>query len=139
LHQPEKSAPPRPTSGAPPAPKGLGKIAKKMWRELVRVLEPTGVLTHADAVVMRQYCVLYERMLNAEAKVSAEGEVLTGAHGGTYQNPWLSVWNTANRGLTKLSERLGLDPLSRGRLKVKAKPEDIGDKARFFRAREESA
>lgn len=146
LHQP--GMPPQPLAGIPEAPEHLTAFQRQAWDELVRVLGPTGTLTQADAIMMEQWCVSYETWREACAWLKAPTpkewgktrkaakKVLPG-NTGFYQSPWLAVANRAAEDLRKISDRLGLDPKSREKLKADVGPKLAEDpKARFFKARE---
>jgi P27 family predicted phage terminase small subunit len=137
----DDGAEPQPLAGTPKPPRDLSKARKKLWKEVVRVLAPAGILTMADATIMLRFVVAWDTYLRADAAVLKSGEVLQGANKGFYQNPFLAVRNRAGEDMGKLSTLLGLDPSSRSRLRINVGPKaaDPENKARFFKAREGQA
>jgi P27 family predicted phage terminase small subunit len=127
----------QPLAGLPACPRWLGRIAKQVWKELVRVLDAAGVLTQADRNHMAMYCVACERWQKAEAKMKAKDLVLKGKHGAG-QNPYLAIANRAMEQMEHFGAKLGLNPADRKRIKVEVgpKPADGDPKARFFKFRE---
>lgn len=136
----DDGAEPQPLAGAPKCPRELSKVAKKKWKEIVRVLAPAGILTRADADTMLMYVVAYETYLEADAMLKKTGKVLQGINKGFYQSPFLAVRNRAAEDMRKLSTLIGLDPSSRSRLRINVGPQaaDPENKARFFAAREKA-
>lgn len=136
----ESGALPSPATpaGAPECPSHLSAASKKIWKELVRVLSGSNLLTQADVWTMERWCVAVETYREACKELAkSEGKVLTGPNGGSYQNPWLAVKNKADDQLARLSADLGLDPKSRRKMKVEAEPSaKPSGKAKYFKARE---
>lgn len=121
--------------GAPPCPDDLSDLAKKKWKELVGALKSANILSSADSDTMARYCEEAATWTRANKKIDEDGEVLVGPNGGDIQNPYLSIRNKAAITLGKMSEQLGLDPLSRQRLHVSVdSPDARADK--FFKNRE---
>jgi P27 family predicted phage terminase small subunit len=137
---------PQPLAGVPECPAHLSLFQQEVWRELVRVLAPTGLLTQADTFVMEEFCVVYETWRESRAWLAAPPPAEWGKRGkkvlpgtsGFYQNPWQASCNRAAEDLRKISDRLGLDPAARQRLHTEVGPKPMADdpKARFFRSRE---
>lgn len=122
--------------GAPACPEFLDETAKAKWRDLVAALKTADILAHADVDTMARYCSEYATWRRANDKIQTEGEVLKGPNGGDIQNPYLSVRSKAAIQLNKMSEQLGLDPLSRQRLHVSTEAAEADAKSRFFAGRE---
>lgn len=121
--------------GIPACPDYLNAPARAKWKDLVRELKAMGVATKTDADTMARYCVTFVTWAKANDLIQKTGEVLKGPNGGMVQNPWLSVRNKADNQLAKISVQLGLDPLSRLRLRTNA-PAAKSGKSKFFQARE---
>ncbi len=140
-----KKAParPQPLEGMPKSPKGLGRIARATWKEVIRVVAPSGLLTQADAFLIEQFCVAYETWVTARKELERPDcpAVVTGKNGGFYPNPMVMIRDRACEEMTVLMEKLGMDPPSRQKLEVDVGPKlaDGNEKARFFKAREETA
>ena len=104
--------------GVPACPRDLDAVAKKKWRELVRLLSAMDLLTKADRDLMELYCVAYSRRQSAQAMLTKFGEILKSKQGGLYRSPYLDVVNHASKEMQKLARLLGLDPLTRKKLGV---------------------
>ncbi len=126
----------------PKCPRGLGKVARQTWDEVIRVVAPSGLLTQADSYLVEQFCVAYERWRDARAKLKRKGfeAVIEGRNGGLYPNPWIMVSDRADERMTILMEKLGMDPESRMDLEVEVGPKLADDdNDRFFKEREARA
>jgi P27 family predicted phage terminase small subunit len=110
---------PRPDRAIPDAPDFLSAEALKEWDRLTVELDAVGLLTNLDRAALAAYCQAYGRWLLAERMVANMGTLLTSKRTGVlYQNPYLGVANRAQEQLRHLGPLFGLDPSSRGRLKV---------------------
>lgn len=117
--------------GAPPCPDFLDANAKAKWKELVAALKTADILATADGDLMARYCSEFATWKKANDTIQKTGEIFKGPNGGDVQSPWLSVRSKAGIQLNKMSEQLGLDPLSRQRLHVSAEQADTS-KDKFF-------
>ena len=129
---------PQPVAGVPRCPRELGAVARRKWRELVRVLSPSGLLTLADAGLLQLYVETWSLYCEAVAELQKNGKVLRGErNGGFYQNPWMPIAVASRADLMRLGQMLGLSPAARSRMKIKNRaPRLADDKARFFAKRE---
>lgn len=121
--------------GAPPCPVDLSDIAKQKWQELVEALKVADILSSADSDTMARYCEEFSTWKKANDKIKIEGEVVIAPNGWPVQNAYLAIRSKAAIQLNKMSEQLGLDPLSRQRLHMSTETKDSkADK--FFKNRE---
>jgi P27 family predicted phage terminase small subunit len=104
--------------GVPKCPPDLDDVAKKKWKELVKLLAAMDILTKADRDLMELYCIAYSRCQAAQAMLRKFGEILKSKQGGLYRSPYLDVANHASKEMQKLAKSLGLDPLSRKKLGI---------------------
>lgn len=126
-HRPINKDEPKPESKAPPRPRIVKGEELKAWRYVTRELEKMGTLATSDKADLLAYCHWWGNLYKAKSKLIAAGpdpEVIMTAAGNYIQNPWLGIANTAAKELTKVCEKLGLDPTSRTRIKLeKAEPQ----------------
>lgn len=115
---PKGSTPPPVRTGIPKCPDYLNASAKAKWKELVRDLKSAGILAKSDVDTMARYCASWATWAKANDMIQKGGELYKGPNGGLIQNPYLAIRKAASAELHKLSQLLGLDPLSRQRLHV---------------------
>jgi len=123
---------PRPEEKAPRRPRVLQGEERRSWRYLVRELDKMGTLASSDRGDMTAYCHWWGTLLKAKSKLAElksmagekDAEVIKTASGNYIQNPWLGIANTAAKELTKVCEKMGLDPTSRTRIKLLERSDD---------------
>lgn len=120
--------------GKPRPPKSLTPRAAEHFRAIVRELEFLGVLTMADADVVAAYCRTWDRLEAAEefiakaglvritrgpspGKDPATGEPLPGPVEAVDLWPQVAVAERAVEAMMRLSDRMGLNPSARARLR----------------------
>lgn len=109
---------PQPTVGAPKAPFWIRKESRRHYRELVKLLEPTGVLTHADGYMLAMLAEAFTRYIEArDAVVSIK---VAGRDGGMVRDQALTVEAHTRADVHRLSMQFGLTPASRASLVVGA-------------------
>lgn len=139
MGRPRKKIESKPLSvkrGAPACPTDLSDIAKQKWKELVEALKVADILSSADSDTMARYCEEFSTWKKANDRIKAEGEVVIAPNGWPVQNAYLAIRSKAAIQLNKMSEQLGLDPLSRQRLHISTEIAEADAKARFFAGRE---
>ena len=99
-------------------PDWLGGLAAEKFRELASMLTKSRVLTVSDVEQLAQYCTVWQRWREAEAKLVELGPVLTTSGGNLVQNPWLWTANKALDQMHKIGTDFGLSPASRTRVKT---------------------
>ena len=105
-------------AGVPKCPADLDAVAKRKWKEVIKLLTAMDLLSKADKDMIELYCNAYSRYQSAQAMVKKFGEILKSKQGGLYRSPYLDVANHASKEMQKLARSLGLDPLSRKKLGV---------------------
>lgn len=115
---------PQPAIGAPKPPYWIRKDARRIYRDLIRVLEPTRVLTQADGT---QLCMLAEAILRyVEARDAVESIKVDGRDGGKVRDPALTAESHAASLVHRLSMQFGLTPASRTSLIAGVANDDTG-------------
>jgi P27 family predicted phage terminase small subunit len=134
-HRPLNAKEPKPKSEAPPRPRFLKGEELKVWKYVTGELLKMGTLASSDQGDIVSYCHWWGSLAKAKTKLlSSEGndpEVIKTTSGNYIQNPWLGIANTAAKELTKVCEKLGLDPTSRTRIKLD-KPEPQSRRERLL-------
>ena len=114
-------AEPAPRAGLPLAPDDLGPAAAEVWRHVLAEMGATGVITGADADVLRLYCEAVARYRQAAALLDQTGPLLQarghGARAGELVKNPLSQIVRDNAVLVRAFAReLGLTPAARASL-----------------------
>lgn len=130
---------PRVASALPPPPQHLTNypLAVENWQVEGKVLVGVGILTDADWRVFASRCYLYSEMVSMMEDIRIKGrvvDVVTFSRNGsmttrTVSNPMVKMLDTTIAEYRRTGNLLGLDPVSRGRLRVgNSKKEDkLGD------------
>ncbi|MGB8789303.1 MAG: phage terminase small subunit P27 family [Candidatus Acidiferrales bacterium] len=103
-------------AGRPKIPKFLSGVAKKKFKDLVQLLEKRRVCTAGDCEVICQHAVIFERWLDAQTHLRAEGSVITmsclSKAGELYDkqvtNPYLKIATTCEKQMALSLVQLGL-------------------------------
>ena len=114
----------KPKAGEPKPPKALKGEALAEWRRVVKELAPTRVLTRADRSALVMYCQTWANAQDAAAKIAADGTVILQPNGYPGPNPYLKVFNEANRICMRLLQEFGLTPSARARIPSGSNPSD---------------
>jgi P27 family predicted phage terminase small subunit len=132
--------------GRPKYPKNLTPDAKRVFKNVSRLLEARRNLTEADGELIRLLALTYARHAKAISKLEEEGEIKIyfrlDKHGeqvaSERPNLWLDVAQACEKQMISIYDRLGLTPLNRAKVKPteptkEAKPEDAAEAAMFSR------
>ena len=122
----EREAAIRPPEGKLRPPAWLSEAAKKEFRRIVKLMEPTGLLTLAEVDELAVYCDALVRLREATELIERDGLVVEGARG-PMQNPAVIVANKYAAIIAKLAPRLGLDPSGRASLAIPREKEKQAD------------
>jgi P27 family predicted phage terminase small subunit len=125
----------------------LSKLAKKCWREVVKILEARGTLTLGDGELLLVYATTKERFLLAKAKVDAEGlqvrETRYSRNGGPYEvtvtNPMLEIQMDAEAQMLAIASKLGLTPVDRDKPKPVTQKPKVKSFSQMFGVKKEQA
>ena len=104
------------------APAGTAPEVRKAFRELVRQLEPAGVLRPADVPLLIQLAtaLVFERQ--AAAQLLTEGCTRADDRGRMAKNPAWQVWREAAQTVRQLSAEFGLSPAAREKIGAPSGP-----------------
>jgi len=119
-HVTEGKEPPQLSTILPPCPPFLTGVAKRKWSELSAVLFEMNTLTSADVQPLGVLCQALAVCEEAGARLAKEGSITPDGR----KNPAFAAWKEAALVAAKYSEKFGLDPVSRERLKVQPKPQE---------------
>lgn len=100
--------------GTPRMPEGMSPASKKIWRRIIRDYGRTGVITAADADVLRAYCDAVVRYVQADTALQASGPLSRGARrGDVVRNPLHQIVRDNAVLLRGFARELGLTPSAR--------------------------
>ena len=108
--------------GVGDAPPGLSSGAREKWGHLVPLLSRSCPLVATDADAIAQYCEAWALRCKALSELHADGNKLVHQtpNGALQINPLITIARQQEAVMMRLSERFGLDPASRQRLKLGA-------------------
>jgi P27 family predicted phage terminase small subunit len=123
-------------AGRPSVPKGLSKPARKVFKNLCRLLAARRVLTGGDVEILRLYAMLYDRHARAAEALAKQGEVVVYTRLNSSgkevemekQNLWFAIAKDSEKQMVGILDRLGLTPHNRDRVKRVA-PKGDGQEA----------
>ena len=117
-------------AGRPRYPAGLTPAARRMFKDLCRLLSDRRALSEADGEALRLYAILYDRHARALATVEAEGLLIRETrfgHNGepstrTIKNPALAICQESERQMTAILRDLCLTVATKDKSRPTAKP-----------------
>jgi len=112
VNQDEIPAPP----GAPVPPPDLDDDVAGVYAELVRLLEPTGVLTALDGLALSAFAQAVATHRRAAALESAVGPLVRDDRGQPRTNPAARVRRDAGRDMLRWCSEFGMTPSSRSQI-----------------------
>lgn len=115
---------PKPESVIPSCPPHLIGPARTEWKRITKELEKLKIISLIDKAALSGYCIAYADVIKATNKIKKQGEVIISEKGGLYQNPWVSIRNSAIDRMVKIAAEFGMTPSSRSRVKVKTPTEE---------------
>lgn len=102
-------------------PADMDGIAAEKWRELVKLLEPLGMLTVVDVDALRIYCEAWQELQDCNATLKREGSYQkVSSSGKKVAHPALSRRDHALDRIRRYSQEFGLTPASRSRVDIGA-------------------
>lgn len=113
---------PRKTGPKRRCPKHLAGEQRKIWRNLVKVLEEEGMYHELDTYLVESFVVTYARWLEAEKGIVEHGLVLPAGDDGKGNptrldySPYYVVSNRMIQTMRQLAKQLGLSPQARAAL-----------------------
>lgn len=130
---PQRKAKTAPTADgvSPIPPKGICKVAKSKWKELIKDLQRNGVLSADTREMLVSYCTIFAKWMEARQKVEETGLAIESVDKMGQlvisRNPYVSEMHKFRDQLNKLLPEFGLTPASRQKLtsmKLDDKKED---------------
>ena len=95
------------------------KLALKKWHELVSPDCWGMVITRADMDALEAYCLLYDRMAEAEAEIGRSGAVVASSTGFERPSAWIKIADACRQTMHKIQSEFGGLPAARARLSIK--------------------
>lgn len=115
---------PKPEVEIPACPQNLKGPARTEWNRVTAELVKLGILAKVDRASLAAYCQAWGDYVKASGKVAKQGEVIISDKGNLYQNPWVSIKNSAIDRFVRISSEFGMTPSSRTRIKVEKPTEE---------------
>lgn len=126
---------PQPKRGIPKCPSWLPREAQAKWRQLVPQLDDMGLLTVVDGDVLASYCLAWHELREATETLARDGYMETSTVTGTSKaHPAVAAQRSAWNAIRQFAALLGLDPSSRGRMRVAPK-DDAADPLEELKSR----
>jgi P27 family predicted phage terminase small subunit len=122
---------PKPEVVIPDCPAHLIGPARTEWKRVTKELVKLKIISVIDQAALSGYCLAYADVIKATNKIKKQGEVIISEKGGLYQNPWVSIRNSAIDRMVKIAAEFGMTPSSRSRVKVEA-PDEEGKMEQFL-------
>lgn len=113
---------PRPRGGLPPMPHDMDQDAQAEWRRVARTMGKTGVITVADAMILRLYCEASSRYRQAAHLYTQTGPVLN-RRGEIVKSPLHQLVREHADQVRQFARELGLTPAARVGLTGYPEPE----------------
>jgi len=120
---------PKPRIRKPKPPAHLSDTERAEWRRVLRILEPFGVVTEAEADILAMYVAGYAQWVECRRAIEQKGLIVLSEKGTAMRNPLLKVADDAQRTMLRCMSELGLTPSARVRLVT---PESAGDAFESF-------
>ena len=110
---------PTPRRRLPSMPKDIDPEARKVWRRILREMGETGVITAADADLLRAYCEAVASYVRNRRLMSESGAVVRGARGrDLVKSPLHQIVREERDAIRLLARELGLSPSARVGLRI---------------------
>ncbi len=109
--------------GTPKNPFKKSSIAFEKWREIVAGLKRCKIIDKLDGSMIEAFCRNWQRALEAEDMLAADGLMITLADGRKAKHPAATIAADCWSKVRALGNDLGLNHLSRQRLKSQDSPE----------------
>ena len=126
---------PKPLFHLPAKPAGLSAGAALVWERVIAELGHTGVITVADADVLRAYAEAVDRYASAAEALAASGPLIRGARAGELiKNPLHQIVRDNAMLMLALARELGTTPSARSGLRSPRTAEPGARLAAFLRS-----
>ncbi|KAF0649198.1 MULTISPECIES: phage terminase small subunit P27 family [Streptomyces] len=114
----------------PEAPEWLPEEARAEWDRVVPELARLDLLKPVDRSALTAYCLTWDRLVQAQREMDADGSVLSENSQGRVRHPAVAVIESASKELRAWAAEFGLTPSAEG--KVARQGDDDGDEANPF-------
>lgn len=111
-HRRENRHEPRPPEGAPAPWSGLNDDAKAVYAELVATIQPLGVLTQADGLMLSLLANAVDGYAKCAATIEREGMTIT-SQNGRKSHPAIVQLHKYGASILQIAGRFGLSPADR--------------------------
>ena len=113
---------PKPRPTVPKMPKHLGKVARKEYRRMAKILERCGVLSEIDGSALAAYAQSFATWMEAQELVNEKGILVKyGEAKMPRQNPALIIARDARKEMMRILVEFGMTPSSRSKIVVNPK------------------
>jgi P27 family predicted phage terminase small subunit len=126
-HSQPKKAGRRVKVATPDRPKWLTPYGRAIWNQVVKELEPLGLLSKADQVTLAGFCDAATFAKKARDEVVKDGVTMFGQHGELVRHPAYVVWQQSMAKVESLGRVLALNPSARLRLLAELEEPDDDD------------
>ena len=110
----------------PTAPEWLPDEARAEWERVVPELARLELVKPVDRAALTAYCLTWDRLVEAQRVVSAEGVLGTNSQG-TVRHPAVAVVEAASKELRAWAGEFGFTPSAENKLAVKESGDDTED------------
>lgn len=112
----EVRRPPEFCRSAPEPPDWLPTEARAEWDRVVPELARLDLLKPIDRSALSAYCLIWQRLVDAEQAIQANGTTTTGSQGQLVEHPAVKIFAAASKELRAWCSEFGLSPSSERRL-----------------------
>lgn len=123
---------PSPPPAIPQCPPNIKGAGRKEWKRITVELAKLELISEMDKTALAVYCDIFNRWIEASAKLREFGMVVVSSQGFPMQSPYMSIVNKCLDQMRQYLTEFGMTPSSRSRLVGAVKPESDDDDQRFF-------
>ena len=109
----------------PPMPGELSQLAKNHWVCIGTQLESAGLITQIDLSIFRRYCEAYAGYVSNQRQCDEKTEFQSTPNGYQQFAPWKVARDRYSEELSKLENKLFLNPMARKSIKLE-NPNQMG-------------
>jgi P27 family predicted phage terminase small subunit len=102
----------------PIAPEWLPPVAREEWDRIVPELARLELLKVADRAALTAYCLAWDRLVQAQKQITADGVLGTNSQG-VVRHPAVAVVEAASKELRSWAAEFGLTPSAENKLAVR--------------------
>jgi P27 family predicted phage terminase small subunit len=113
-------------------PRWLPKVARAEWNRIVRLLEPSGILSPVDMAVVCAYVSAWSDFRDASMKLATAGTTTPGSTGQLVEHPEVKRMERAEARMIAAAKLLGCTPATRLTAKIGQAESLDEDESEFF-------